>query len=140
MPDSLKIDFCIVIFNTCLCFENYASVLFDFSLSIYPTKIPIHYSQTRVILFRYKMIHIKKICNVYITISYNRFLKYAFRGVDHSLRLLKIRPSHHSHGFQLINYKITLSAVDLFHLIWPMYQCTFKGKPPYVLRDVDLMF
>jgi hypothetical protein len=76
MPDLLRIDFCVFLFYTCLCFESYACVLFDFLLSIDPIKSPIQYSQPRVILFSYKMIHIKKIWNVYLT--YNQFLKYGF--------------------------------------------------------------
>jgi hypothetical protein len=43
-----------------------------------PTKCRIQYSQSRVIWFRYKTIHFKKNWKLYLT--YNRFLKYGFRG------------------------------------------------------------
>jgi hypothetical protein len=58
--------------------------LFNFSLSMDPTKSPIQYSQPRVIWFRYKMNYIKKIWNVYL--MYNQSLKYGFRGERSPLR------------------------------------------------------
>jgi hypothetical protein len=90
MPDPLRIEFCVVLFNTSLCFKSHACVLFDFSLSIDPKKSSIQYSQPRVIWFHYKMIQIKNIWNVYPT--YNRFIKYGFRrGGDRSFANPKIR-------------------------------------------------
>jgi hypothetical protein len=74
-------------------FESYACVKFDFSQNMDLTKIPIQFSQPRVIWFRYtcKTIHIKHIWNAYL--AYNKFLKYGFTRDDRPSPLPpKIRP------------------------------------------------
>jgi hypothetical protein len=69
---------------------------FDFSLSMDLTKSLIQYSQQRVIWFRYKMIHNKKIWNAYLT--YNQFLKYNLRGGRSPLRF----PLKYAHALQIL--------------------------------------
>jgi hypothetical protein len=110
IPDSLRIDFCVVIFLYPSLFWKLRSCLILFFIKYGPDKNPNSVFTATRNFISLKMIHIKKIWNVYLT--YNQFLKYEFGGeaiapfplkYDHSSWTDRIRPAKHFTSLLLHN-------------------------------------